>query len=54
MLHVPKCSSVTFLKIYLELLGCVVSKIFASFDLCNHVYSFMVIVHIVCLLATHE
>jgi hypothetical protein len=32
----------------------VVFKIFASFGLCDHVHSFMAIVHLVCLLASHE
>jgi hypothetical protein len=54
MLHASKCFSVIFLKIPLELLGCVVFKIFASFSLCDHVHSFMTIVHLVCLLASHE
>jgi hypothetical protein len=43
------------LKIPLELLGCVVFKIFAAFGLCDHVDSFMAIVHIVaCWLAMSE
>jgi hypothetical protein len=42
------------LKIYLELLGCVVFKIFASFGVCDHVHSFMAVVHLVYLLASHE
>jgi hypothetical protein len=36
------------------LLDCVVFKIFASLGLCDHIYSFMAIVYIVCLLASHE
>jgi hypothetical protein len=54
MPHASKCSSITFWKIYLELLSCMVFKIFASLGPCDHVYSFMAIVHIVCLLANHE
>jgi hypothetical protein len=42
------------LKIYLELLGCVVFKTFASFGFCDHVHSFIAIVHLACLLANHE
>jgi hypothetical protein len=54
MSHATKCSSVTFWKIYLVLLGCVVFKTFAFLGICDHVYSFMAIVHIVCLLDSHE
>jgi uncharacterized protein (DUF486 family) len=54
MLISSKCFSVTFLKIYQELIGCVAFKIFASFGLCDHVHSFMAIVHLVCVLASHE
>jgi hypothetical protein len=40
---------------YLELIGFVVFKIFASFGLCDHVHSFMAIVHIdACWLAMSE
>jgi hypothetical protein len=36
------------------LLGCVVFKIFASFGPCDRVHSFMAIVHLGCLVASHE
>jgi hypothetical protein len=49
-----KCSSVSFWKIYLELLSYVVFKIFAFLGLYDHVYSFVAIVHFDCLLASHE
>jgi hypothetical protein len=54
ILYASKCFSVIFLKIPLELLGCVVFKIFASFGLYDHVHSFMDIVHLVCFLASRE
>jgi lipopolysaccharide export system protein LptC len=54
MSHASKCSSVTFWKIYQELLSCMVSKIFAFFGLCNHVYSFMALTLFVWWLAMSE
>jgi hypothetical protein len=54
MLPASKCFNVIFSKTYLDLLDCLFSKIFACCGLCDLVDSFMAMVHLVCLMASHE